>query len=412
MSDNVAAENIWIISKYALSKKYGFESRQFALSKEFLAKGRNPVIISSDSNHFGSFPEFGNLYNFEDIDDISVCWIKTFKYKKTISLRRIISWIDFEIKLFFMPKRRLIRPDVIIVSSLSLLTIINGFILAKKYKCKLIFEIRDIWPLTLTAEGGFSRYNPFVMGLAWIEKFGYKKSDLNVGTMPNLTEHIKKVTGRNLPCTSVPFGFDPDFFKNEEPLEDEKINEITSGKFVVGYAGSMGLTNALDTIIECAKRMSGNREILFLFLGDGDMRQKYISETEMLDNVIFVPKVKRMQVQSVLKLCNILYFAVLDSPVWDYGMSLNKLIDYMMAGKPIIASYSGYPSMINEADCGEFIPSGDVDKLIDKIKEYAAKQPVTLEEMGKRGREWLIKNRTWGAVAEEYLRQCDMLIQK
>jgi len=412
MPENFSAVNIWIISKYAVSKKFGFESRQCALAKQFKIKGRNPFIISSDSNHFGVFPEFRNVYNYEEIDSYQVCWIKTVKYKKTISLRRIISWLDFEIKLFFMPKKQLIRPDVIIVSSLSLLTIINGLILSKRYKSKLIFEIRDIWPLTLTAEGGFSSYNPFVIGLAWIEKFGYKKADLNVGTMPNLTEHIKKVTGINLPCISIPFGFDPVFFENEEPLEDEKIKEITRGKFVVGYAGSMGLSNALDTIIECAKKMSDNREILFLFLGDGDLRQKYISETEMLDNVIFVPKVKRTQVQSVLKLCNILYFAVLDSPVWDYGMSLNKLIDYMMAGKPIIASYSGYPSMINEADCGEFIPSGDVDKLIDKIKEYAAKQPVTLEEMGQRGREWLIKNRTWGAVAEEYLRQCDMLIQK
>lgn len=93
-------------------------------------------------------------------------------------------------------------------------------------------------------------------------------------------------------------------------------------------------------------------------------------------------------------------------------MSLNKLIDYMMSGKPVIASYSGFPSMIDEADCGEFVPSGDAEKLMDRISEYAVKPSASLEEMGDRGREWLIKNRTWEAVAEEYLRQCDMLMQE
>ena len=40
------------------------------------------------------------------------------------------------------------------------------------------------------------------------------------------------------------------------------------------------------------------------------------------------------------------------SKVWDYGQSMNKIVDYMMAGKPVVASYSGYPSMLNEAGSG------------------------------------------------------------
>jgi len=52
-----------------------------------------------------------------------------------------------------MPKGQLPKPDVIVASSLSPLTVVNGFLLRKRYRCRLVFEIRDIWPLTITEEG-------------------------------------------------------------------------------------------------------------------------------------------------------------------------------------------------------------------------------------------------------------------
>jgi hypothetical protein len=145
--------NIWIITKYASSFEEGFESRPFALAKEFAGKGHCCSIISSDSNHFGIYPKYKRIYNVRQNFNLFVLRIRTFKYKKTASLRRIISWIDFEIKLLFAPLNNFPRPDIIIVSSLSLLTILNGIRLRRLYSAKLIFEIRDIWPLTLIVEG-------------------------------------------------------------------------------------------------------------------------------------------------------------------------------------------------------------------------------------------------------------------
>ena len=136
--------NIWIISKYASSKEVGFESRIFALARRFVKIGNEVRVISSDSNHFGVYPIYKKVYNFEKSDGVEVLRIKTFKYKKTASIQRILSWLDFEWKLFFAPLNKLQKPAVIIVSSLSLITILNGIRLKRKYNAKLIFEIRDI----------------------------------------------------------------------------------------------------------------------------------------------------------------------------------------------------------------------------------------------------------------------------
>lgn len=394
---------IWYISKYATPLKYGFGSRHFYLAREFNKLGHHAVMISSDSNHLADIPEFENVYTREVIDGVETWWIKTIRYKGANSFRRMLSWIDFELKLLLMPVKKLPKPDVIICSSLSLFTILNGYIFKKRFKCKLIFEVRDIWPLTIIEEGGFNPKNPFVMFLAWVEKFGYRNADIIVGTMPNLSEHVQTVCGKKLNCHCVPFGYDPALYDEQEPLpEGYEERYIPKNKFIVGYAGSIGLTNALDTIMECAVAMKDDERFHFLLLGDGDMLDDYKAKTAGLKNISFVPKVKKTQVQMLLRHCHVLYFSVHDSRVWRYGLSLNKLIDYMLAAKPIIASYSGYPSMVNEAHCGTFVPAKDVSALIKAIREYEQMSKDKLEEIGKRGRKWLLKNRPYERVALEY----------
>lgn len=396
-------KTIWYISKYASPVRYGFGTRHFFLGKEFAKLGHTAVVIASDSNHLARIPVPESRYRHEVIDDVDTWWIRTIKYKGASSFRRILSWLDFEWKLLRMDKKELPRPDVIIASSLSLFTILSAYWLKKKYGCKLIFEIRDIWPLTIIEEGGFSPWNPFVKVLAWVERFGYMRSDVIVGTMPNLSEHVEGVTGRKRNCQCVPFGYDPALYSNMAALPDGYEEAyIPKVKFLVGYAGTIGRTNALDTLIECAFEMKDNPHVHFLLVGDGDLLEQYKARTASLPNITFAPKVKKEQVQSVLRYCDILYFAVEDSKVWRYGLSLNKLIDYMMAGKPIIASYNGYPSMLNEAQCGVFVPAKDVAALVAAFQKYAALSKDQLAIVGQRGKDWLVEHRPYAEVAREY----------
>lgn len=366
--------------------------------------GVNTVVIASDSNHLVKIAVPDRRYHREIIDGVETWWIRTLKYRGANSFGRILSWLDFEVKLLLMPKRTLPRPDAIIVSSLSLLTVFNGLSLKRKYGCKLIFEVRDIWPLTILEEGGFSRWNPFVMMLAWAERFGYRHADIIVGTMPNLAEHVATVMGRDMNCRCIPFGYDPGMYQRLEPLPEGYVaRHIPRHKFIVGYAGTIGLTNALETLIACANVMKDNDRIHFLLLGGGDLLETYKEKTKTLTNISFLPKVKKEQVQGVLEKCDLLYFSVKDSQVWRYGLSLNKLIDYMMAAKPIIASYNGFPSMVNEADCGRFIPANDVAALQKTILEYANMTNEQRQEIGNRGKTWLVNHRPYAKIAEDYL---------
>lgn len=399
-------KTIWYISKYcALSSENSIGSRGWLLMKEFGKRNFKSVIITSDYNNIlnTSIPKSKIINHYKD--DVQILILKTLKYSIAKSLIRILSWIHFEFKLFFLNKKLISRPDVIIVSSLSLLTILNGFILKKKYKCKLVFEIRDIWPLTLVEEGGFSSKNLFIKFLQFIETWGYNNSDLIVGTMPNLVEHVKKVSNYSKNVGYIPMGIDQDMFIPTQSINTEYINRyINENYFNVVYAGTIGITNALETFFKAAEILNNNSKVRFVVVGDGPLKKKYQEKYGHLRNLIFAPKINNKQVQSALSYADVLYFSVLKSKVWKFGQSLNKLIDYMISNKPIIGSYSGYPSMINEANCGFFIPSEDSISLVKKINQLFTMTQKEREAIGRKGREWLLNNRSYDKLADDYLR--------
>ena len=405
------SKRIIILAKYASSKHEGFETRTFALARKFVKKGHNVDLFTSDSNHLAKFPNYTNIINKKNIDGVNVYWIKTLKYKRTGSIRRVLSWFDFEIKFFIYCRKFISRPNVIITSSLSPFSILNGVLLKSRFKsAKLICEIRDIWPLTLIEEGGYSKYHPFSIFLSLIEKYGYRKSNIVVGTMPNLKEHVHNLLkSKSLPVYCIPFGLDPNDYKldskslkNDQDLINLKVK--LAGKFTIGYAGSIGLSNGLNSIINLIEKLNITKnQINFVFLGDGAYREKYQNQLSKCDNVFFTGKIKREMVKYYLDLFDVLYFSALPSKVWDYGWSLNKMTDYMMAGKPVLASYNGYRSMINQAKSGFFVESNNEQKLKKMILDISKMDKTQLDKMGKRGRRWIIKNRKWDDISDNYI---------
>lgn len=397
---------IWYVSKYITPPGRGsVGGRGYLLMKELARLGQRVVLVASDSNQLGQMPELEKPYTHQLVDDMEVWWVRTMKYQVAKSLRRILSWVDFEWRLWRMPKKGMPAPDVLIVSSLSLLTVFNGFWLRWRYGCRLVLEIRDIWPLTITEEGGFSRWNPLVLGLGAVEWLGYRYADAIVGTMPNLSAHVAQVLGAPKTTHCIPMGIDAASLVDMESLPDDYVEKhIPRDKFVVAHAGTIGITNALETVLDCAEAMKENTKVHFLVVGEGDLRERYQLKYAHLSNLTFAPRVPKAMVQSVLSRCDLLYFSVHVSKVWQYGQSLNKVIDYMLAAKPIVASYTGYPSMINEAECGTYVAAGDVAALQVEIQRYAAMTDVQRLEIGARGRRWILEHRNYKTLAQAYIR--------
>lgn len=370
-------------------------------------KTNNEVcVFTSNSNHLtDKLPEFKSNVFYEEINGVKTYWLNTLKVKKgnSSSLKRILSWFHFELQFFLLNKRSISKPDVILVSSLSLLTVINGLIFSRKYKSKFIFEIRDIWPLSLMELGGFKKWNPLILFLGWIEKLGYTKADAIVGTMPNLIEHVENRIGKTDKCYTIPQGYSPAFYENQELLDSHYIEQyIPKDSFIVMYAGTINSNNPIDVLLESARALK-NLPISFLIVGEGNKKEFLIEKYKDLNNIIFASSVPKNKVNHLLSFSDVC-FDSFSSNLAKFGLSRNKWIDYMYAGKPIICSYSGFQSMINESESGSFVEFDDVIKLTDEIIKYKNLSKFDLDSKGKRAHNYVVNNRSFKKLADNYLK--------
>ena len=281
----------------------------------------------------------------------------------------------------------------------------NGYRLAKKTGAHLIFEVRDIWPLTLEAQLGLRPSNIFIRVLRKIERFGYEKSAVVVGTMPNLVEHVHETCSGAVRVETVGLGIDGDL----EKLSSEYSTPPPSENLIVGYAGSIGRTNSLEIFLETATKVGPTNGIEFELWGGGDLLDKFERQYASQPHINFHGRVSREGLHAEVTKAHVFFLATNGSPVWKAGQSLNKLVEYMALGRPVIAAYSGFPSMIDEAECGVFVPFSDENALEAALLKFRDLPRADLEKMGMKGRKWIRAHRNYRTLAEDYLAILDSL---
>ena len=393
---------IWIINQFAGTPDSGWGERHFYFSKYWLQQGYRVVIISGSYNHmFTKTVEVEGDCKIEEVDGRIFCWVKTPFYKAE-SIKRFWSMLVFTRRLLKLPVDKLGKPDFIVVSSMPIFPIIPAVFLKKKYGAKkLIFEIRDLYPLTLIHLGNYSDYHPGIMLLYWIEKYGYRKADQVVSLLPGSEAYINKISGDPGKYMCVPNGISDDLF-NTADAPAKVLDAIPKNKFVVGYAGTFGLANALEFFIEAASLLKIYDDIHFVLVGDGYMKEKLLAMSKGLKNVTFIPKISKNQVQSVLRYFDVGYVGRYQSDLYKFGVSANKLFDYMLASTPVIDSIAHENNSVSLANCGIAVKPEDGGALAEAILTLYRLPKSELEAMGKRGYEFGMKNHSIESLSRIY----------
>jgi len=407
--------NILYINHYAGSMKHGMEFRPYYLSREWIKKGHKVRIVTADFSHLRfNNPDEKKDFEIEIIDGIEYQWIHTGKYESN-GAKRAITMFQFCYKLYMNAKKIAndFKPDVVITSSTYPLDSFPGRKIANIVKAKYIHEAHDIWPLTLTELMGMSKFNPFVITMAIAEKYVYKKSDHVVSVLPNSWKHmLKKGLQSKEKFTHIPNGIVMDDWENPQPVPDEHQELFKSlknqGKKIVCYLGTHGPTNALDTLIEVAQR-SNDATIAYVLVGKGSQKDRLRKKAENDKNIYFLPPVSKLSVPTILSMADILYIGFLcggtpkSSMIYKYGVSMNKLYDYMMSGKPIIHAVDASNSDVDDAKCGISIEPCNSSELERALKQLFSMTPEEAKIMGENGKKAVIEKYNYKALADRFL---------
>ncbi len=392
-------KNIWIINEYAGTPYHGMEFRHYYLGKELVKLGNKITVVSSSYSHL-----FKNLpTNRKDkIDGVDYLWLKTFNYGNSHNKKRVLKWFLFMFKVFFLPFA-LKKPDVIIVSPMAPFPIFPAWVLSKIYKAKLIYEVKDIWPLSLIELGGFQPSHPFIKLMSWFERFAINKSDIIVSNLQNYGEHIKKDLNIDKNFTWISNGVDLDELNNIESLSDDIKDMIPKDKFIVGYTGTIGVANAIDSLCQSAKKLQKNKNILFVIVGSGQEKEKLIEQYGKLDNILFIDSIPKQQVQSMLSLFDICFLGWNRENLYNYGTSANKIFDYMYSSKPILNAFSGAGDIVTISKCGISVEAQNVDSISLGILELYNMGKTKRDIIGKNGYDYVSEHFTYDKLAKKYI---------
>lgn len=399
---------IWIINQYATLPATGMGSRHRHLARELAARGHDVTVIAARWTHLthnlAAADAAPQIDYFEGFRFVS---LDVLRYRHAHDKRRVVNWFYFAFKLLGLSRLLGEKPNVVLYSSPALVGFMASELIARWHNAWLVFEVRDIWPMTLTEIGGFSDHHPVIRLFQWIEDRAYRKADLVISNLRGAVDHMTKRGLAEKRFAWIPNGISVEEAHDDRSLPAALVASIPDDKFVIGYSGTLGNANSIETLIDAADYLRDEPDIIFVLLGGGKDRKVLEGrvKNEGLHNVIFLGSVPKAQVQSVIAQFDACWIGWKSSPLYAYGIGANKIFDYLLAAQPILHSFSGNHDPVAEYDAGVSVPAEDPRALADAILWLKDLPPACRQDLGRNGRAAVIKHHNYAKLAER-LERC------
>ncbi|MFH6604968.1 glycosyltransferase family 4 protein [Maribacter algicola] len=410
-------KNIWFINQYISSPDIeGDGYRHYYIAKNLAKNGYRTTLITSSFAHapyrHNKIKGLFKLVNTE---------IKTLILKGNVysgnGIGRIMSWVWFSLGLLIVPfisKKKIQAPDVIVLSSLPILPILNIVLMKWLFypKAKFIFEVRDLWPLSVIELGNYGEKNIFIRFLSYLEKLSYKKADLIISVIPKADLHIREVLGHaNFNFKWITNGFEIPERTVKLNLADVLDIDISKSNFNIAYAGTLVTANPLDTIIEVVGNHNDRRVQLYI-LGWGPEKDRIIELSKNYDNIHLHDRIPKKYVTEFLSRMDLLFMGkgTKESTIYKFGTSQLKTFDYFYAGKPIIQALNSKENPVTYAKAGYVVQPENEEELLERIDYFLNLDITARREYGNRGHKYLMENCTYKQISVEFQKCIEKLL--
>lgn len=398
--------NIWIYNHYAVSPDTSGGTRHYDLAYELVKRGHSVTIVASSFNHFIKKEminyDKGTYYAKETINGVRFLWIKTAKYNN--SLKRIWNIFDYSLKAYRLSKKelKLEKPDIIIGSSVHPLAAYVGCLLAKKYKTKFYFEERDLWPQTFVDFGKISEKHILTKMLYRFEKKLYNKAKRIIVLFEKAPNYVISKGINESKVIYLPNGVNFNNYTNVQ-IDKSILGLTEQHKYKIVYTGSHGTANYLEPLIETANILQNKlniTDIQFILVGNGLLKDKLIeqAQTYSLENITFLDPIPKNKLPQLLGEADLSFISLLDSPLYKWGFSMNKLYDYMASGLPIMMfsteEVAGNFKNIYGVNLSQS-PEQLADDILSKIYDEEYKNQVKISIT-----KYVQENYSWSQLAE------------
>ena len=376
---------IWIVNHYLAPDPERGTRRHLALSDELTRSGEEVLLIGCDRHHLKRTSSLGvRLWGRSREGGRDFLWVWSPRYSGN-QLARKVNMVCFALLWPFAALSQWTRPRIVIGSSGHIFCVASACLVARLLRAAFVYEIRDLWPLTLVRVGMVRADSRWARVIDWLDRTLLHEADAVVGVMPGVDRYCVDRGQSPEKALYVPNCVDLSSF-------DSLGSSVECEPLVVCYFGSLGPPNAGHVLVECAEllmRHPPKRPVKIVAIGNGSERGdlERAAEAKGLDNLEFLGPVPRRELRA--KVANVAAFVLMlkDWPdIYDYGISPNKLAEYMALGRPVIVVGDPPGSSVREWGCGWNTDYEDPAGLAEMIRKLASLQAGEILKMGERGR--------------------------
>ncbi len=371
---------VWILNHYASEYYRDKAWRHYWIAKYMKRMGHEPLVFCSNAVHGSDgalYYDTDDLWHVHMAEEIGTPFIFVRSRPYTGNGKaRILNMVDFyrnAVKAADGVAKEYGKPDVIYASSVHPLTLVAGIRIARRFGIRCVCEVRDLWPLSLVVFSGLKEKSLLTKLLYRGEHWIYRKADQLIFTFGNAKQYIlDQGWEKDVALSKIHYvnnGIDLDGYEEKVQKGAFRDGDLDADVFKTVYAGAMGPPNQINRIVDGAaelqrRNVTGVRFILF---GDGISRREEEARCKALglENIVFKGTVEKRKVPYVLSRSNATIVMIENSALLKYGISENKIFDYLAARKPIICNDESIRSVVGDSDCA-FV-DGNMADAVEKM---------------------------------------------
>jgi len=370
----------------------------------------NDVTVLTTTPHFNIDPEQrsrqpltlkkGKWLFYSEIDGIPV-WHIAMPQKSADSGVRMKQMILFHCRALWFALQHSGKYDIVLSPSPPLTIGAISWLLAKRYKAKSIYNVQELYPDFAINQGVIK--NPAVIwGLRKLEAFVYARSARVITIGEKFRETVVSRGVSRGKVVTIPNFVNIELY-HPLPRDNPFAREHNLvGRFVVMYAGNIGLAQYWDPMLEAAGRTG--TEAVFVVIGDGARKEWLINEVRRrgLINMILLEYQPRSRMAEINASCDVATIIV-DPRVEDDGFP-SKIYTTMACARPSVVCCSEHSELVRivrESKCGRWARAGKVDEYLSALMEYR-RDPGLITVEGAAGRAFVESGYSRRAVAHLY----------
>lgn len=401
---------IWYVHPYAGGPGIGRYSRPFSLAHHWRKAGVRATVFLPSYHHLLDAPQPSGC---RLVDGVPYEFLASPRYSGN-SAGRLRNMFTFAWQMYRRAEefsKTHGKPAAIVSSSPHPYSFLATHALARRFSAMSVFEVRDLWPLSLIELAGASPGHPFVRFTAWLERYAYRNADRVVSLLPLTCEHMTEGGLQREKWSYIPNGVDIDesvSVDREHPSVRKAQQWKSEGQVVFVYAGALGRPNHLDSLIRAVAKLkeAGDSTVKVIIVGRGEQENELrtLSTTLGIDaHAVLYGQIPKSSVIGLLEAASAGYISLRPEPLFRFGVSPNKLFDYMVAALPVVFAVKAGNDPVGEAQCGVTVSPDDPSGIAEALRAIASLSEALRTEMGERGRQYVLEKHSYEGLARVYL---------